>query len=86
MEYYYGDILSAIFQGSTAPVGCNGQRRAPPHCGVVNLVRSGRKQPQLLTASAGDKARHLSRREEGGSEDLPSSELPLRGLSHSLPL
>jgi hypothetical protein len=27
--------------------------RVSPHCGVVNLVRSGRKQPQLLTASAG---------------------------------
>ena len=26
---------------------------------VVNLVRSGRKQPQLFSASAGGKARHL---------------------------
>ena len=33
-------------------------RRASPHCMVVNLVRSGRKQPQLFTASAGGKARH----------------------------
>jgi hypothetical protein len=24
---------------------CNDQRRAAPHCMVVNLVRSGRKQP-----------------------------------------
>jgi len=36
--------------------------RASPHCRVVNLVRSGRKQPQLLTASAGGKARLLSSR------------------------
>src|SRR5687767_8449377 len=34
-------------------------RRASPHCMVVNLVRSGRKQPQLFFASAGGKARHL---------------------------
>src|SRR5690348_11278207 len=34
------------------------QRRASPHCMVVNLVRSGRKQPQLFFASAGGKARH----------------------------
>jgi hypothetical protein len=27
--------------------------RVSPHCRVVNLVRSGRKQPQLLFASAG---------------------------------
>jgi hypothetical protein len=54
-------ILSAIRKGPTAPVGYEDQRRAPPHCGVVNLVRSGRKQPQLLTASAGDKARHHTR-------------------------
>ena len=31
--------------------------RASPHCMVVNLVRSGRKQPQLFLASAGGKAR-----------------------------
>jgi len=31
--------------------------RAPPHCTVVNLVRSGRKQPKLFSASAGDQAR-----------------------------
>jgi hypothetical protein len=33
-------------------------RRASPHCNLVNLVRSGRKQPQLFAASAGGKARH----------------------------
>src|SRR5215207_1026075 len=33
-------------------------RRAAPHCMVVNLVRSGRKQPQLFSASAGGSARH----------------------------
>jgi hypothetical protein len=33
--------------------------RVSPHCRVVNLVRSGRKQPQLLTASAGGMARLL---------------------------
>ena len=33
-------------------------RRASPHCMVVNLVRSGRKQPQLFSASAGGQARH----------------------------
>ena len=32
-------------------------RRASPHCMLVNLVRSGRKQPQLFCASAGGKAR-----------------------------
>ena len=35
-------------------------RRVSPHRRVVNLVRSGRKQPQLLYVSAGGKARHLS--------------------------
>jgi hypothetical protein len=34
------------------------QWRASPHCMVVNLVRSGRKQPQLFFASAGVRARH----------------------------
>ena len=33
--------------------------RASPHCRLVNLVRSGRKQPQPITASAGGKARLL---------------------------
>lgn len=33
--------------------------RASPHCGMVNLVRSGRKQPQPNVASAGGKARLL---------------------------
>ena len=32
-------------------------RRAAPHRDVVNLVRSGRKQPQPLSASAGGPAR-----------------------------
>ena len=32
--------------------------RASPHCTLVNLVRSGRKQPQLVSASAGGLARH----------------------------
>src|SRR6185437_13281282 len=34
------------------------QRRVAPHCTVVNLVRSGRKQPQRFSASAGGTARH----------------------------
>ena len=34
------------------------QRRVAPHCKVVNLVRSGRKQPQRFSASAGGTARH----------------------------
>ena len=34
-------------------------RRVSPHCRVVNLVRSGRKQPQPFTASAGGKARRF---------------------------
>jgi hypothetical protein len=34
------------------------QRRVAPHCMVVNLVRSGRKQPQRFSASAGGTARH----------------------------
>jgi len=33
--------------------------RVSPHCKVVNLVRSGRKQPQLFIVSAGGKARLL---------------------------
>src|SRR5215208_4662290 len=37
---------------------CKFRRRAAPHCMVVNLVRSGRKQPQLFSASAGGTARH----------------------------
>ncbi len=35
----------------------NGSRRASPHCSLVNLVRSGRKQPQPGPASAGVQAR-----------------------------
>ena len=37
----------------------NQNRRASPHCSLVNLVRSGRKQPQPAPASAGGRARHL---------------------------
>ena len=33
--------------------------RVSPHCNLVNLVRSGRKQPQPIVASAGGKARLL---------------------------
>ena len=33
--------------------------RVSPHCTMVNLVRSGRKQPQPIGASAGGKARLL---------------------------
>ena len=36
----------------------NSKRRASPHCSLVNLVRSGRKQPQPVPASAGGQARH----------------------------
>src|SRR5712671_261919 len=35
----------------------NGSRRASPHRSLVNLVRSGRKQPQPVPASAGGQAR-----------------------------
>jgi len=34
--------------------------RAPAHCGMANLVRSGTKQPQSFPASAADQARQLS--------------------------
>ena len=34
------------------------QRRVAPHCRVVNLVRSGRKQPQRIPVSDGITARH----------------------------
>jgi hypothetical protein len=34
--------------------------RAPAHCGMANLVRSGTKQPQSFTASAADQARQPS--------------------------
>lgn len=33
--------------------------RAPAHCGMANLVRSGTKQPQSFPASAADQARQL---------------------------
>ena len=39
--------------------GATAQRRVAPHGMVVNLVRSGRKQPQRFSASAGGSARHL---------------------------
>ena len=41
-----------------APKGAHRLRRVAPHCMVVNLVRSGRKQPQRFSASAGGTARH----------------------------
>lgn len=34
--------------------------RAPAHCGVTNLVRSGTKQPQSFPVSAADQARLFS--------------------------
>ncbi len=38
-------------------VGYNACWRAPAHCGMVYLVRSGTKQPKPFTASAADQAR-----------------------------
>ena len=35
----------------------NARWRAPAHCGVTNLVRSGTKQPQSFPVSAADQAR-----------------------------
>ena len=49
-----GDVKSPA---SNAAMRYNSPRRAPAHCGVVNLVRSGTKQPQPFPASAADKAR-----------------------------
>ena len=39
--------------------GYNASWRAPAHCGMVYLVRSGTKQPKPFTASAADQARLL---------------------------
>ena len=52
------DLRSARRPAMTAPWYYS-VRRVSPHRRVVNLVRSGRKQPQLLYVSAGGKARHL---------------------------
>ena len=53
-------VGAARMRGIIAPRSLRAdQRRVAPHCRVVNLVRSGRKQPQRLTASAGGTARHL---------------------------
>src|SRR5439155_20550024 len=49
------------------------QRRVAPHCMVVNLVRSGRKQPQLLSASAGGTARHPHRLQSRSDSRIPPS-------------
>jgi hypothetical protein len=40
-------------------LGYNERWRAPAHCGMVYLVRSGTKQPKPFTASAADQARLL---------------------------
>jgi hypothetical protein len=40
-------------------LGYNDRWRAPAHCGMVYLVRSGTKQPKPFTASAADQARLL---------------------------
>jgi hypothetical protein len=42
-----------------AMLGYNERWRAPAHCGMVYLVRSGTKQPKPFTASAADQARLL---------------------------
>lgn len=56
---------AALSPGNTgfaavASVGYNERWRAPAHCGMVYLVRSGTKQPKPFTASAADQARLLS--------------------------
>ena len=56
------DVLdAAVRKKSCLPpmMRYNSTWRAPAHCGMVNLVRSGTKQPQLFPASAADKARLL---------------------------
>ena len=52
-------------------VGYNGPRRAPAHCGMANLVRSGTKQPRLLPISAADQARLLRDVLHGSTIKLP---------------
>jgi len=63
----YIGVRCVVIVPNIAPIGLSkphvakgaiDQRRVAPHCGVVNLVRSGRKQPQRFTASAGGTARH----------------------------
>src|SRR5260221_12220376 len=44
-----GGFLSRCFAERMA---YNPRRRASPHCSLVNLVRSGRKQPKPVAASA----------------------------------
>jgi DNA polymerase III subunit gamma/tau len=68
--------------------------RAPPHHGVVNLVRSGRKQPQPFTVSAGVKARlfnssmsHQVLARKWRPRDFPSlvgQEHVVKALTHAL--
>jgi DNA polymerase III subunit gamma/tau len=70
------------------------RRRAPPHHGVVNLVRSGRKQPQPFTVSAGVKARlfifsmsHQVLARKWRPRDFPSlvgQEHVVKALTHAL--
>src|SRR3989475_8985795 len=56
----YGSALNhLIIPGTRLLPGRKRLRRASPHCSLVNRVRSGRKQPQLIVASAGGRARHL---------------------------
>jgi hypothetical protein len=59
--------------------------RASPHCIVVNLVRSGRKQPQLFSASAGGWARHPFCSHRGENEHENAFFLPDRSLGNSPP-
>ena len=46
-----------LFSCRTNSLLYNAGWRAPAHCGMVNLVRSGTKQPQPISASAAVKAR-----------------------------
>ncbi len=58
----YSRVQRHSVQGGTGGADNSVQWRASPHCKVVNLVRSGRKQPQLFSASAGVQARHPLRK------------------------
>lgn len=49
--------IFAFASGGFAKLGYNARWRAPAHCGVTNLVRSGTKQPQSFPVSAADQAR-----------------------------
>jgi hypothetical protein len=51
-------LATSVFAGAVR-VGYNERWRAPAHCGMVYLVRSGTKQPKPFTASAADQARLL---------------------------